>query len=216
MRIEFVFDLVCPWCYVGKRRLEHALRVRPDRAVDLSWHPFQLNPDMPRAGIDRATYLATKFGDMQRAGQIDAMIADVAAREGLHIRFDAIRRIPNTIDAHRLMRLAQRRGLDGTVMAESLFRAHFVEGRDLGDRGELVAIGTAAGLNPESVASYLGSTSGAAEVRATDLAARRSGIQAVPCFIFDGRYALSGAQEPGTFLPLFDLTRASTTMTATV
>lgn len=205
MRIDIFYDLVCPWCFIGKHRLECALAERPGLRVELRWQPFQLNPAMPRQGMPRGAYLAAKFGGPERAAQIYAVVGEAAAREGLRLALERIERTPNTLDAHRLVRHVTASGGSAAAATEALFRAYFQEGRDIGDPAILAQIGGALGLDAGSVRAYLASEADTAAVAAADAAARQMGIQAVPCFVFDRRYALSGAQEPAAFFPLFDL-----------
>lgn len=209
MRIEVYADFVCPWCYVGIGRLRRALATRPGIAVDLAWRPFQLNPTMPRGGIDRGTYLSIKFGNRERLRHLHDAIEDCGRDLGLEFKFDRIQRQPNTLDAHRLVRLAGERlgaaSPEVEALVLSLYQAYFSAGLDLGDREVLVALGVAAGLDGLEVARDLASDRERDQIRAEDLRARRMGIDGVPCFIVDEHYAISGAQEPEAFLPLFDL-----------
>ena len=141
MLIDIISDVVCPWCYVGKRRLEAALAARPDLSVEIAWHAFQLNPGMPEEGMDRENYLATKFGGADRAASIYSDIEQAGATEGIEFAFDAIKRTPNTINAHRLILLAGRHGVQDSVV-ELLFRRYFLAGVDVGDIQQLIAIAT--------------------------------------------------------------------------
>jgi predicted DsbA family dithiol-disulfide isomerase len=204
MHIDIVCDVVCPWCYIGKRRLERALSLRPDVAATRSWHPFQLNPDMPEDGIPRELYLAAKFGSPRNAEPVHAALAAAGRTEGIAFAFGRIGRAPNTLRAHRLIRRAAAVGR-GDDMAEALFRAYFVEGLDIGDLDALAFIAGRTGLDPADTGAYLGGEADAEEVLAEDRRARRLGIHAVPCFVIDRGYAVSGAQEPEMFLPLFDI-----------
>lgn len=204
MLIETFADLTCPWCYIGKRRLARALEQRPAVRADIRWQPFQLNPDMPAGGMARADYLAAKFGGAERARQIHRVVEETAERDGLPLALDRIQRTPNSFDAHRLIRIAGRRGL-GNAMADALFAAYFIEGVDIGDHDSLAATAAAVGLDAAEVKHLLCGDAEAASVHAADSLARQMGLQAVPCYIFNRRYALSGAQEPASFLPLLDL-----------
>jgi predicted DsbA family dithiol-disulfide isomerase len=204
MRIDIVSDVVCPWCYIGKRRLASALQQRPEVEAEILWHPFQLNPDMPPEGMVRERYIAAKFGGGQHASRIYQNVTDVGAAVGIPFHFDRIQVTPNTRDAHRLIRRASEAG-DADAVVEALFNAYFIEGRDIGDRATLAEIAGEAGLDGEAVARFLASREGAEEVLAEDMTARRIGINAVPCFIFERKYVVSGAQEPEFFFPLFDL-----------
>ena len=209
MRVEIYADFVCPWCFIGVRRLRRALAARPSIAVELAWRPFQLNPSMPKGGIDRATYLAVKFGGRDRVRQLHASIEDSARSVGLSFSFEDIRRQPNTLDAHRLVRFAGERlgasspEVEALVLA--LYNGFFTQGRDIGNRDTLAALGIAAGLPEHDLHVYLASDRDQDQIRAEDLRARRMGIDGGPCFIVAERIALSGAQEPEAFLPLFDL-----------
>jgi len=203
MRIEIFSDTICPWCFIGKRRLERALAMRPDVPVEIHWRAYQLNPWMPPEGMDRAQYLAAKFGSADSARVYDT-IAQVGLAQGIEFRFDRIPRTPNTIDSHRLIRHAQAVGRQDEVV-EALFTAYFLEGRNLGSRAELARIGAEAGLDEAETRRWLDSEADTDAVRHEDALARRMGIQGVPCFIVDRKWAISGAQEPEYFMPLFDL-----------
>ncbi len=206
MLIEMVADIVCPWCYVGHRRLRRALAQRPDLTPHLVWRPFQLNPDMPADGMMRTLYLARKFGPGSPGMRLMDAVTAAGAAEGIRFRFDRIERMPNSLDAHRLIGFASRHGRVGE-MVDLLFAAYFEEGRDMGSGRVLVEASREAGLDGRETARFLGSDDGIDAVLAEDRAARRLGINGVPCFVIDGRFALSGAQEPEFFLPLFDLAR---------
>lgn len=204
MRIDIVADVICPWCFIGKRRLEAALAQRPTIAPDITWRPFQLNPDMPAEGMAREDYLSAKFGGQAHAKRINQAAIDAGSTVGVPFAFEKIERTPNTLTAHRLVRFAQRTGR-ANELVDRLFAAYFIEGRDIGDRDTLAAIAGDSGLDAAAARDFLASTSERAEVTADDAGARRLGINAVPCFIFAGQYAISGAQEPPFFFPVFDL-----------
>jgi predicted DsbA family dithiol-disulfide isomerase len=206
MRIDIVVDVVCPWCFVGKRRLELALKRQPGIAPRITWRPFQLNPDMPDEGMARSDYLAAKFGGNHQAARIYQAIADAGASVGIPFAFEQIRRTPATRNAHRLVRFAAREGL-ADALVEALYRAYFIDGRDLGNRGTLTDLAGEVGLDPAKTRRFLAGDQWLADVVEEDRNARRIGINAVPCFIFEGQYALSGAQEPEFFQPIFDLVR---------
>jgi predicted DsbA family dithiol-disulfide isomerase len=202
--IEIVYDLVCPWCFLGARRLMRTLRRRPDLLFELAWRPFLLNPDMPRLGMARPDYVVRKFGGEDRARRLYASIADIGRAEGVPFRFERIRRTPSSIDAHRLVRYASRYGrADETV--EALFSAHFTDGRDIGDHAVLLGIAQAGGLDPVSVRRFLASDAEADQVHADNLRAHRLGINGVPCFVISGRHAIAGAQEPEVIERLLDV-----------
>ena len=197
--IDVLSDVVCPWCFIGKRRLEAALAMlrstRPEIDAVVSWHPFQLNPQLPREGADRRSHREAKFGGAAQVEAIDARLAAVGASSGIEFRFDAIVRQPNTFDAHRLVSWAQSQA-DAGPLVERLFEAFFVAGRDVGDRAELAQIAAEAGLDRAAAASMLDSDAFADRVAATESRARELGVGGVPFFIINERVAVSGAQEP--------------------
>ena len=210
--VDIVSDTVCPWCYVGKRRFEEALANRPpDLDVYVGWRPFQLNPDMPAEGMDRQAYLSAKFGGDDRAEHVYSAIREAGASTGLDFDFAGMARQPNTLDSHRLIdragRAAEgsegRRGLQDAVV-ERLFRACFMEGRDIGDRETLVALAADAGMDAEETRAYLESDEDVERIRQEDTMARQMGVQGVPCFIVNRQYAVSGAQDPAVFLKAFE------------
>lgn len=204
IQIDIYSDTICPWCFIGKRRLERALAARDDLPVTVHWRAFQLNPDMPAEGMDRARYLTAKFGGPERAGSVYANIARAGALERVAFNFEGIRRTPNTIQSHRLLRLARRQDAEH-ALAETLFQAYFVDGEDIGDDVVLARLGHGVGLDRREVEAFLAGDEERDAVIAEDLRARRMGINAVPCFIVNGSYAISGAQEPEAFFPLLDL-----------
>ncbi len=201
--IDIVSDAVCPWCFVGKRRLERALAsAPPDLEFKIGWRPYQLNPDMPRGGMDRQRYLEVKFGGEARAERIYRTIMEAGASEGIEFDFSAIARTPNTIDAHRLIDRGGRHGVQDAVV-EKLFGAYFAQGRDIGDLDVLAAIGAEEGLDRDETRRYLESSQDVERIRQEDEIARKMGIQAVPTFIFNRKYAVPGAQDPPVFLEVF-------------
>jgi len=214
LTVDVVSDVVCPWCYIGKRRLDSALaRLReadPDLPIAVRWHPFQLNPDLPPEGVDRREYLDAKFGGPQRAQEIYARVRAAGETVGIPFAFDAIRRQPNTLDAHRLIAWAQtRREGDADALVEKMFRAYFLDGRHVGDHEELVKVAAAAGFDPDDARRFLASDELRDAVAGADLRAREMGISGVPFFIFDGKTAVSGAQEPETLLDAIAQARAA-------
>jgi predicted DsbA family dithiol-disulfide isomerase len=202
--IEIVHDLVCPWCYLGVRRLLRTLRRRPDLAFDLVWRPFLLNPDMPRLGMTRPEYVVRKFGGEDRAQRLYATISETGRNEGLEFRFDRIRRTPSSIDAHRLVRHAAGYGRADSLV-EALFAAHFTDGLDIGNHGVLISVATACGMDPAAVRRFLASDAETEGVHADNLRAHRLGINGVPCFVVDGMHAIAGAQEPEVIERLLDI-----------
>ena len=204
LTIEAVHDLVCPWCFLGLRRLAVTLRRRPDLLCDIVWRPFLLNPDMPRAGMARYDYVVRKFGGEERARRLYASITEIGRSEGVQFRFDRIRRTPSSVDAHRLVRWAERFGRGGAIV-EALFRAYFTDGRDIGDLSLLVAIADGVGLDPGAARAFLHSDIEIEAVHADNLRAHRLGINGVPCFIVGGRHTIAGAQEPEVIERLLDV-----------
>lgn len=214
MLVEIYSDAICPWCYIGKRRLERARAMRPELRIELKWRAFQLNPWMPAEGMARAEYLAAKFGAAD-AERVYGAIRRIGLSEGVDFAFDRIRRTPSTVDAHRLIRWAARQGANGggdaggdggeDRLVEALFQAYFLAARDIGDAAVLAEVAGGAGYDATAAAKYLAGEEDADAVRAEDAGARQMGVQGVPCFIVDRRYAVSGAQEPEYFMPLFDL-----------
>jgi len=191
--LDIVSDPICPWCYIGKTRLDQALAEVPEPPFEIHWRPFQLNPDMPPEGMDRRSYLEAKFGKAQ-AAEFYTHIARTAAEAGLEVDFEAIARTPNTIDAHRLIRWARSGRQQGAVIDE-MFLRYFARGQDISDHGVLCEIAEAAGMDRDLVARLLDSDADIEEVRGEDAMAREMGIRGVPTFILDGRYMVSGAQE---------------------
>lgn len=210
LQIEVVHDLVCPWCYLGVRRLFRTMRRRPDLLFDLVWRPFLLNPDMPRSGMSRADYVIRKFGGEERARRLYASITEIGAAEGLQFRFDRIRRTPSSVDAHRLVRWASRYGR-GREVVEALFAAHFSDGHDIGDFTVLRAIGLSCGLESAGLAKFLRGDEDVDTVHADNLRAHRLGINGVPCFVVAGQHAIAGAQEPEVIERLLDVAAVDAT-----
>lgn len=194
--VDVVSDVVCPWCFIGKRHLETALAALPDEAGALvRWHPFELNPDLPAEGVDRRDYLEAKFGGPARAAEIYARVREAGRRAGIDFDFDAIARQPNTRDAHRLVAWAQAKG-DAGPLVERLFRAYFLEGRFVGDRDTLAALAADAGYDAVAARAWLASGQGYDAIAAAQSRARTLGVTGVPFFIFGGTVGLSGAQPP--------------------
>lgn len=204
LNIEVYSDVICPWCYIGKRRFEAALAARPQLNVALTWKPFQLNPDMPQDGMDRQEYLETKFGGPENAKRTYAPIVDAGAGAGIEFNFEGIKRTPNTINAHRLIDFAASQSSDQEAIVQALFDAYFIRGEDIGDLDVLAACAATAGLDQESVRTYLESDDDRHKIAAQDVSARQLGIQGVPFFVLNGKYAVSGAQTPDAFVRMFD------------
>jgi predicted DsbA family dithiol-disulfide isomerase len=196
-RIDIVSDAICPWCYVGKRHLENALVTLAEEGLhfQVHWNPFQLNPDMPKEGRDRAAYRAWKFGSVEKATALDRRITEAAASAGLAIRTDLMTRTPNTIDAHRLIWFAGQNG-DQDATMEAVFKAYFIAGRDIGEHVVLADCAAEAGLSRHAVLEFLAGNLADKEMRAADQAAREAGVSGVPSFFLDGYSLFSGAMPP--------------------
>ena len=193
--IDVVSDVVCPWCFIGKRRLEKAIALNPEIPVAVRWRPYFLNPWVPREGMSRTDYLTTKFGSVERYNANAQRIVAAAKAEGLTYAFDRIARQPNTLDCHRLIRWAGQAG-DAARMKQRLMDLYFAEGADLTDREVLVQAAVECGMDAETTRKLLASDTDVAEVEAEANAAKEAGIDGVPCFIFGGVLAVSGAQAP--------------------
>lgn len=193
LTIEVISDAICPWCWVGKRRLDRALAaLAPMLSTTVTWRPFELNPDMPKAGVDRRAYRSRKFGSWERSQALDAQVASAAKSDGLDFRHDRMERTPNTIDAHRLIWLAGKEGKQDAVV-EDLFSAYFQEGRDVGASDVLVAVGSAAGLDPKRVSAMLASDEGLNEVTVELVRSIGLGVSGVPTVLVNGSPLFSGA-----------------------
>jgi predicted DsbA family dithiol-disulfide isomerase len=203
LKIDVVSDIVCPWCFIGKRKLEVALaelvKSEPALGVQLRWHPFQLNPELPADGISRASYVEQKFGGASRAAQVYARVTSAGEAVGIPFRFDRIERQPNTLDAHRLIAWVQRQR-DATPLVERLFSAFFLEGGRMDDRNELARVAAESGWSREDALAMLASRAMHDEVQNESREALDVGIQGVPFFIFNGSIAVSGAQDPARLL----------------
>ncbi|MEM6576899.1 MAG: DsbA family oxidoreductase [Pseudomonadota bacterium] len=201
--LNIISDPICPWCYIGKTCLDRALEARPEHPFDISWHPFQLNPDMPAEGMDRRAYLEGKFGGKAGAVQAYAPIAARAEAEGLQINFEGITRTPNTINAHRLIHWA---GLEGrqTEVVTALFVAYFEEGRDIGEQDVLADIADGAGMDASMILKLFDSDADLEDIRSRDAAFRKMGVTGVPCFIVNGEHAVPGCQPTELWLKVID------------
>ena len=197
--IDVVSDVVCPWCYIGQKRLEKAVEAVPDIDVTVRWRPYQLDPTIPPEGRDRRQYMLAKFGSDQRIHEIHARIEPLGAAEGIAFDFEAIKVSPNTLDAHRLIRWAANDGSDvQNRLVQALFSAYFEQGRNVGERAVLVETARTAGMDGAVVEAMLAAEADRAEVVAEIETASRMGITGVPCFLLERRYAVMGAQESAT------------------
>lgn len=212
--VDIVSDTICPWCYIGKRRFERALDLSGRNDIAISWRPFQLNPDMPPEGMTRDDYVRAKFGGGDRPRQIYQAIAESGREAGIEFQFAKIKRTPNTVLSHRLIHWSAKQERQDEVVAE-LFKAYFEDGLDVGDLEILAECASRAGLDRELARRFLLSEEGRQEVVASDVYARRLGINGVPCFIVNRKYAVSGAQPPSAFVEVFNLAeRDAATSTA--
>ena len=193
IRLDIFSDPVCPWCYIGKANLDRALEKHAGHQFEIEWHPFQLNPDMAPEGADRRAYLEARFGGKQNAVSIYARVSEAAEAAGVSINFETMNRVPNTLDAHRLIHWA---GLEGrqTAMVSTLFRAYFRDGKDIGDKPTLAALAGDAGMDAALAARLLATDSDRADIAARDAHARQRGVNSVPTYLIANQYVLTGAQ----------------------
>ena len=208
--IDILFDPICAWCFIGKRRLEEAIRERPDLDVTQRWRPFLLNPEIPREGIDRTAYLVRKFGSEERVRRVYGAIEEAGLSVEIDFAFDRIKQTPNTVDAHRLIRFADQSG-KADATAEALFHNYFVNGNDIGERDVLLTIAEDLGLDIEPLSAYLKSEEDVELIYDENANAHRMGVNGVPSFLFNGRIAISGAQEPPVLARMLDAAVASGT-----
>ncbi len=197
--LDIFSDPICPWCYIGKAKLDAAIAETGSNPFTARWRIFRLNPDMPADGMDRTAYLEAKFGGPEGAAQVYGRIEEAARAAGLAVAFDKIARTPQTLDAHRLLRWAEAEGRQGPV-SDQLFHAYFIAGEDISDRGVLTRIAGSAGLDAEVVARLLEGDADIAELAAEETEAREMGVTGVPCFVINGRYVIQGAQETETWV----------------
>jgi len=193
--IDVISDVVCPWCFIGKRRLEKALALLERQDVTVRWKPFELNPDAPKQGMDRQAYRTRKFGSLAYAQQLETRVAAAGAEEGIEFRFDRITKIPNTFEAHRLIWFAGREQLQNTV-AENLFRAYFIAAEDVGDTEVLKRIGAESGLDSGRLEELFTARIGTEELISEESEARTRGVSGVPTFFIDEELITSGASRP--------------------
>ncbi|SFI89309.1 DsbA family oxidoreductase [Jannaschia pohangensis] len=195
IKLDILSDPICPWCHIGKAHLFRALEKHPDHPFALEWHPFQLNPDMPRGGMDRRAYLEGKFGGKDGAVRAYAPVVEAAADAGLSINFEGIAKTPNTLDAHRLIHWA---GLEQrqTPVVQALFEAYFEKGLDIGDIPTLIDLGVGCGLDRDMLTRLFASDADTADIQARDAHARDRGVSGVPTFVIDNQHVLRGAQPP--------------------
>ncbi len=195
VKLDILSDPICPWCYIGKTNLDKALASVPDHPFVIEWHPFQLNPDMPEGGMDRREYLERKFGGKEGAVRAYAPVVEHAEKAGLNINFEAMKRTPNTLDAHRLIHWAGIEGKQNEVV-DALFDAYFVQGRDIGDHEVLADIADSVGMDAAVVLKLLKSDADRDDIRQRDSHSREMGVNSVPTFIVANQHAVPGAQPP--------------------
>jgi predicted DsbA family dithiol-disulfide isomerase len=203
IKLDVMSDPICPWCYIGKAHLDKALAERPDHPFVIEWHPFQLNPDMPAGGMGRRAYLEGKFGGKEAAVRAYAPVVEHAEKAGLNINFEAMQRTPNTLNAHRLIHWS---GIEGrqTAAVSALFKAYFVDARDIGDVEVLADIADSIEMDAAVVAKLLQSDEDAQAIRDRDAHSREMGINSVPTFIVGNQHAVPGAQPPALWLKVID------------
>ena len=208
IKLDILSDPICPWCYIGKAHLDRALEAHPDHPFEIEWHPFQLNPDMPRDGVDRRTYLEAKFGGKAKAVEVYARVAQAAQEAGVPLNLEGMERTPNTMDAHRLIHWA---GLEGrqSAVVSALFRAYFREGRDIGDSATLVTIAAACGMDAAMTERLLSTEADLDDIAARDVHARERGVTGVPCFVIANQYVVTGAQPPQVWAQVIDELRTA-------
>lgn len=204
VKIDIFFDPVCPWCYVGKARLERAIEKTERISFAISWQPFQLNPDMPESGMNRSEYLTRKFGGLRGANVAYEPLYDSIKEDGLAFNLEAIQTMPNSLNAHRIIRWAENQDCNPNEVVERLFRAFFIEGRDIGTHATLLEIAVKSGMDRTQTRKLLDSEIDIDRISQQDSEARRQGIYSVPCFVVDGgAFAVSGAQTVSVWLQLF-------------
>ncbi len=205
MKLEVYSDTICPWCYVGFARLQQALAARPELAVEVAWLPYELNPDLPPEGEDRKAYMLRRFGDVNRFAAGQRQLIELGASLGIDFQFERVSRAPNTRRSHALINWAGEAGAAAqSRVKERVLRAHFTEGRDIADPEQLVALAAECGLDAEAARAALDEPARRATIVALETQAQRWGISGVPTFIFERRYAFSGAQPLEVFLGAFD------------
>jgi len=208
MQIDIVSDTVCPWCFIGKRRIERAMALRPDVKFDVTWRPYRLDPSIPREGVDRRAYHKAKFGDSPRTSAMGDAIRSEGASEGIAFAFDKIAKSPNTLDSHRLIRWAASAGVQNDVV-DRLFQAYFLEGQDIGSSAVLSEVADNAGMDGDLVAKLLAGDADLESVEREAGLANEMGITGVPTFIFDSKFMISGAREAELLVRIIDKARTS-------
>ncbi|WGI20462.1 DsbA family oxidoreductase [Amylibacter sp. IMCC11727] len=193
-KLDIISDPICPWCYIGKTKLDRALEKHPEHDFVIEWHPFQLNPEMPAEGMDRREYLEAKFGGKEGAVKVYGAIAQAAEAAGIEINFEGIERTPSTLNAHRLLHWAALEGKQNAVV-DRLFKAYFREGQDISDHDTLIDIATGAGMDADVTRRLLESDADVKDIQDRDASARERGVSGVPCFVIGNHYVVQGAQD---------------------
>ncbi len=209
MQIDVISDTVCPWCYIGKRRLERALSLRPQIEFDVRWRPFQLDPSTPLEGVDRKTYIEQKFGSSDKIKPIHAALLKAGEDEGIAFAFEKITRTPNTLNAHRVIRWSHSLGVQNELV-EALFKRYFIDGVDIGKTKMLATIANEVGMDPELVEELLDSDADRESVEREDTMARKIGINGVPTFLIGGKVLVNGAQDAEHLVRVIDRVAAET------
>ena len=193
IKLDILSDPICPWCYIGKNNLDRVLAKEPINPFTIEWHPFQLNPEMPLAGMNRQDYLEQKFGGKQNAYRVYSRISSTAVKAGLNLELQLIKKTPNTLNAHRLIHWAGIEGLQNSVVS-ALFESYFVKGEDIGDLSTLVKIGASVGLDKDLISKLLKEDTELIEIKQRDANSRERGVTGVPTFIIANTHVLPGAQ----------------------
>ena len=204
IHVDIISDTVCPWCYIGKRRFEQAVAMRSHYEFQVGWRPFQLNPDIPPSGLPRRDFLNAKFGGAERADRVYEAISKAGEEIGLDFNFLSIPHQPNTFDSHRLVRWSESAGVQDAVV-EKLFLSYFMDDADVGNQEFLVGVAYECGMDGELVQDLFREDADRHVVMTEEGVARRMGINGVPCFVVDHKYAISGAQDPSVLTHVFDL-----------
>lgn len=198
VKIDIISDVVCPWCYLGKARLEQALVAMPDVEAEISWRPYMLDPSIPPLGVDRKTYMEAKFGSGPRLGEIHQQLVDLGKEVGITYNFDDIKIAPNTLDAHRMIRWAAQAGAGiQNKLVDRLFQLYFTEGKDIGDHQVLLDVGKEVGMDVSVLEALMPTHAEEGGVIEEIATAKKLGVTGVPCFVINQKYAVSGAQTPG-------------------
>lgn len=204
MKIDFIFDTICPWCYIGKKRLEKALALRPKLNVKPNWRPFLLNPELPIKGIDRTTYLIKKFGTMARINNVFSAIGEAGQSVEIDFDFGRINKTPNSVNSHKLIRFAELHNIAGDI-TEALFIEFFINGQDIGDIEVLTDIGVAKGLDADELIFYLKSDEDIKSIYDENIQVHRLGVDGVPSYAFNNEFLISGAQDPIVLSRMLDI-----------